>query len=261
MKHHRSSTIWVCLAASLTLFACSPSAEAPDASLPDVGFVDVPGGRVAFRIMGRSTGGVPLIVIHGGPGGSSCAYPSTLTGIAAERPVVMYDQLGSGYSDRIRSTDLETLAVLPRFVEEVSAIRDELGLDEVHILGHSWGGTVALEYLLAAAPTGVLSVTLVGPLIGTDRWLEDANDLVAQLSEESQAAVADATDDLERPEAQRLAQLAAGPPDATRGYLQTWTSRLRPVASWGQRRQRAWPRHPGRFGPDAPEPATHRRAC
>ena len=180
----------MCLTASLTLFACSPSAEAPDASLPDDGFVDVPGGRVAFRIMGRSTGGVPLIVIHGGPGGSSCAYPSTLTGIAAERPVVIYDQLGSGYSDRIRSTDLETLAVLLRFVEEVSAIRDELGLDEVHILGHSWGGTVALEYLLAAAPTGVLSVTLVGPLIGTDRWLEDANDLVAELSEESQAAVA-----------------------------------------------------------------------
>ena len=99
----------------------------------------------------------------------------------------MYDQLGSGYSDRI--TDLETLAVVPRFVEEVTAIRNELGLEELHILGGSWGAAVAVEYLLTAAPTGVLSVTLAGPYIGTERWLQDANDLVAQLSEESQSAI------------------------------------------------------------------------
>ena len=73
--------------------------------------------------------------------------------------------------------------------DEITAIRNELGLEEVHILGHSWGGTVALEYLLTAAPTGVLSVTLVGPLVGTDQWLDDANILVEQLSEETQAAI------------------------------------------------------------------------
>jgi len=157
-----------------------------EASLPDDGFVDVTGGRIAFRVMGDGPG-VPVLVIHGGPGSSSCIYPSTLTGIAQDRPVVMYDQLGTGHSDRI--TDLERLAVVPRFAEEVTAIRDQLGLDELHILGHSWGGSVALEYLLEGDPTGVLSLTLVGPLVGTDRWLQDANDLVGQLSPESQAAV------------------------------------------------------------------------
>ncbi|MEM7414410.1 MAG: proline iminopeptidase-family hydrolase [Gemmatimonadota bacterium] len=157
--------------------------------LPDDGFVDVPGGRVAFRVMGDGPG-TPLLVIHGGPGSSSCIYPSTLTGIAEERPVVMYDQLGTGYSDRI--TDLGQFAVVPRFAEEVTAIREELGLDELHILGHSWGGSVALEYLLGQDPTGVLSVTLVGPLVGTDRWLQDANGLVAQLSPEGQTAVYEA---------------------------------------------------------------------
>ncbi len=166
---------------SLALVAC----DSPE-SLPDDGFIDVPGGRIAFRVIGGGPG-VPLLVIHGGPGGSSCSYVSTLTGIAAQRPVIVYDQLGSGYSDRI--TDLESLAVLPRFVEEVTAIRNELGLDELHILGGSWGATVALEYVLTAAPTGVLSVTLAGPLIGTERWLADANLLVAQLSEESQRAI------------------------------------------------------------------------
>jgi proline iminopeptidase len=158
-------------------------------ALPDDGFVDVTGGRIAFSVMGDGAG-VPVIVIHGGPGSSSCVYPSTLTGIATERPVVMYDQLGTGHSDRI--TDLERYAVLPRFVEEVTALREELGLEEVHLLGHSWGGTVALEYLLTAAPTGVLSLTLVGPLVGTDRWLQDANDLVGQLTVGAQGAIRDA---------------------------------------------------------------------
>ena len=64
-------------------------------SLPDDGFVEVIGGRIAYHVVGAGDG-VPVLVIHGGPGGSSCSYQSTLTGIAAERPVVMYDQLGSG---------------------------------------------------------------------------------------------------------------------------------------------------------------------
>lgn len=166
---------------SLALVACAPPTE-----LPDDGFVDVTGGRIAFRVMGNANG-VPLLVIHGGPGNTSCHYVETLTGIAAERPVILYDQLGSGYSDRI--TDLEALAVVPRFVEEVTAIRHDLGLDEVHILGHSWGAVIAVEYLLTADPTGVLSVTLAGPLIGTERWIQDANDLTARLSEESQASI------------------------------------------------------------------------
>jgi len=166
---------------TLALVACGQPA-----GLPDDGFIDVTGGRIAFRVMGEGDG-VPLLVIHGGPGATSCFYVETLTGIAAERPVILYDQLGSGYSDRI--TDLETLAVVPRFAEEVAAIRNELGLEELHILGHSRGATVAVEYLLTADPTGVLSVILAGPLIGTERWLQDANELVGQLPEESQSAI------------------------------------------------------------------------
>jgi proline iminopeptidase len=171
----------------MTSFALGGCQAAP--SLPDDGFVDVTGGRIAFRVMGEGPG-TPVLVIHGGPGSSSCIYPSTLTGIAEHRPVVMYDQLGTGHSDRI--TDLEELAVVPRFAEEVTAIREELGLDELHILGHSWGGSVALEYLLREDPTGVRSVILVGPLVGTERWLQDANDLVARLSEESRSAIHEA---------------------------------------------------------------------
>lgn len=160
--------------------ACNREALRPS------GFVDVPGGRVAFRVMGERDG-IPLLMIHGGPGSTSCTYPATLTGVAASRPVVMYDQLDSGNSDRM--VDLQRDAVLSRFVSEVAAIRAELGLREVHLLGHSWGAAVALEYLLTAAPKGVRSVIFVGPLFGTDRWLQDANGLVARLPHEAQTAI------------------------------------------------------------------------
>ena len=170
--------------AALLLPGCTPqSASIPQ--LPDDGFVDVEGGRVAFRVIGERSG-VPVLVIHGGPGSSSCIYPSTFKGVAEEHPVVMYDQLGTGHSDRI--LDLEKFAVIPRFVSEVADLRSQLELDEVHIVGHSWGGTVAMEYLLTQ-PSGVKSVTFMGPLLGTDRWLEDAKGLVAELPEDMQQVI------------------------------------------------------------------------
>ena len=155
-------------------------------SFPDDGFVDVPGGRVAFRVVGSGSS-TPVLFIHGGPGDSSCSFVAHVDGIAAERPVILYDQLGAGYSDRIEN--LEELARLPRFVEEIDAIRAELGLVELHIVGHSWGTAVALEYLLTAEPTGIKSIVFVGPFFSTERWIADANDLLAELPAEAQEAV------------------------------------------------------------------------
>lgn len=170
------------------------------AQLPDDGYVNVPGGRVAFRVIGDVQDGIPMLVIHGGPGGNTCASAVTMAEIAKQRPVIVYDQLGSGFSERI--TDLETLAVVPRFVEEVAAIRNELGLDEVHLFGGSWGAAVAVEYLLTKQPAGVRSVTLVGPYVSTKQWLSDTQVLVAQLSQASQDAIRAAIDssDFETPE-------------------------------------------------------------
>jgi proline iminopeptidase len=181
MRQARLCRALVLVLAASGLFACA--ARQP---LPDDGFVDVPGGRVAFRVVGGGDA-VPVLIIHGGPGGTSCSYVSTVDGIASSRAVVVYDQLGSGNSDRMRDPERE--ATLPRFVREVEAIRQERGLGEVHLVGHSWGATVALEYLLTANPTGVRSVTFVGPLLSTPRWIEDANALVAQLPAEVQSAI------------------------------------------------------------------------
>ena len=148
------------------------------------GFVDVPGGRVFYKTMGGGSK-TPLLLLHGGPGGRSCAF-SVLADLATDRRVIRYDQLGSGQSDR--PTDLN-LWQTARFVDELDALRNALGLREVHILGHSWGGTLATEYLLTKGQQGVKSVILSSPLISTPRWLADARRLRSTLPDSVQSVL------------------------------------------------------------------------
>jgi proline iminopeptidase len=117
--------------------------------------------------------------MHGGPGGTSCRF-EVLAPLANERPVIFYDQLGSGRSEHPTDTSLWNF---PRFVQEVDAVRRALKLDAVHLLGHSWGGSLAAEYMIATKPTGVQSVIFSSPLISTPRWIADADSLREQLPE------------------------------------------------------------------------------
>jgi proline-specific peptidase len=101
---------------------------------------------------------VPLLVLHGGPGVPHQSVEPIAALAPSDRRVVFYDQLGCGSSDRPEDPGLEHLAV---FLEELAAVRDALDLEEVHLLGHSWGGMLALEYALLQ-PAGLRSLTVVG---------------------------------------------------------------------------------------------------
>jgi proline iminopeptidase len=146
--------------------------------------IDVPGGKVWYRRIGDGPG-VPLLALHGGPGGTSCRF-EVLAPLANERAIIFYDQLGSGRSEHPSDT---TLWNVPRFVQEVAAVREALGLDSIHLLGHSWGGALAAEYLVSTKPSGVKSVILSSPLISTPRWIADADSLREQLPEPIQAVL------------------------------------------------------------------------
>jgi pimeloyl-ACP methyl ester carboxylesterase len=66
------------------------------------------------------------------------------------------------------------LWVMDTFVEEVGAVREALGLDRVHLLGHSWGGWLALQYALGR-PAGLVSLILAStctslPAFGAETW-------------------------------------------------------------------------------------------
>ena len=148
------------------------------------GFVDVPGGKVFYRIIGDGPG-TPILALHGGPGGTSCRF-EVLAPLASERRIVFYDQLGSG---RSVASDDSTLWRLPRFVDEVDAVRRALQLDTIHLLGTSWGGALAAEYVLSTKPSGVRSVILSSPLISTPDWIADADSLRGTLPDDVQAAL------------------------------------------------------------------------
>ena len=140
------------------------------------GFIQVPGGKVWYRIVGADKPGIPLLALHGGPGMPSY-YMKPLAELADERSVIFFDQLGCGRSDHPNDT---TLWTIPRFVEEVKAVRAALGYKEIHILGHSWGTTLAFNYLLTK-PTGVRSVIMSGPAISIVRFRHDVDSMIAML--------------------------------------------------------------------------------
>lgn len=168
-------------AAGLLLAGAACRGPAPVA--PE-GFVNVPGGRVFYKTMGGGDR-TPLLLLHGGPGGRSCGF-SVLSELGRDRRVIRYDQLGSGQSDRPDDLSLWTTQ---RFVQELHVVRAALGLGEVHLLGHSWGGTLATEYLLTKGQQGVKSVILSSPLISTPRWLADTSRLRLTLPEPVQSAL------------------------------------------------------------------------
>lgn len=112
--------------------------------------VDTPLGR--YSVWTKRVGNNPdtkLLLLHGGPGGThECfeAFDSYLPAAGVE--YYYYDQLGSAYSDQPADPSLWDL---DRFVDEVDQVRRALGLgpDNFYLLGHSWGGILAIEYALA----------------------------------------------------------------------------------------------------------------
>ncbi len=161
----------LCLAAVMAA-ACAqtnpaPAAPAPVAAAPTVNYFDnsgrddvLSGGvkmipiqtpKGTFRVWTKRVGNNPTIkvlLLHGGPGGTHEAFEtfdSYFPGASIE--YYYYDQLGSAYSDQPKEPSLwET----DRFVDEVEQVRKalKLGPDNFYLLGHSWGGILAIEYAL-----------------------------------------------------------------------------------------------------------------
>lgn len=91
---------------------------------------------------------IKLLLLHGGPGATHEYFEGLETWLAAEGvEFIYYDQLGSAYSDQPTDPSLWTI---DRFVDEVEQVRLALGLtrDNFYLLGHSWGGILAVEYAL-----------------------------------------------------------------------------------------------------------------
>jgi proline iminopeptidase len=147
------------------------------------GYAAVTGGKIWYRVVGRGNR-TPLLVIHGGPGYAH-NYLRPLEELANTRPVIFYDQLGSGRSDWPEDTRLWRVE---RFREELEHLRKAVGVEQMHLLGHSWGSLLAVEYYLAC-PNFVQSMILASPCLSTTHWIADASELIKQLPEQTRNAI------------------------------------------------------------------------
>lgn len=123
------------------------------------GYAPAPGGRIYWRRFG-SGDKTPLLTLHGGPGAAH-NYLLSMKALADERPVIFYDQLGTGKADAPAD---EKIYTIQRSVDELDAVRNALGLEKVVLFGHSWGSMLAIEYLCQGRGRGVEKLILGGAL-------------------------------------------------------------------------------------------------
>lgn len=148
----------------LAMASCRPGSDAgkptlatyfkPVASPPlsgGVQLIPIETPKGAFRVWTKRFGNHPkvkLLLLNGGPGATHEYFECFESFLPAEGiEFIYYDQLGCGHSDNPGDTSLWDL---PRYVEEVEQVRTALGLDSSNffLLGHSWGGILAMEYAL-----------------------------------------------------------------------------------------------------------------
>lgn len=125
----------------------------------------VDGGKIWYRICNEHSDGVPVIVVHGGPG-TPHNYLESLSELLPNNPVIFYDQLDCGLSEK---TDNHELWYLERFVDEIEKLREHLDYKHFHLYGHSAGTMFAFDYALEY-PERVLSLVLASPVLSNKRY-------------------------------------------------------------------------------------------
>jgi len=129
-------------------------------------------------------GRLPLIALHGGPG-MTHDYLRSLPGLFDDRQVVLYDQFGTGNSSRRPDWDAQEWTI-GLFVDQLRGLLAHLGFEEAggfHLLGHSWGGMLAQEYVLSH-PAGLRSLILSDTSASTAAIMESMTPLLAAISAE-----------------------------------------------------------------------------
>lgn len=158
-----------------------------------------------YRIVGEKSTKAPLLLLHGGPG-STHNYFEVLDDLAKKdhRQLVMYDQIGCGKSS-MPDEQANQVYNQETWVKELIALRDYLSLDQVHLLGQSWGGMLEIIYLCDHAPKGVKSGILASTLPASWMWGKELHRLIKLMAPADQAAIAraEASGDYSAPDYQR----------------------------------------------------------
>jgi proline iminopeptidase len=182
MKHINNSKLFAPLFTFIIIAIFAGCKSTPQLKARE-GYVTVKGGKIWYRILGEGKQ-TPILMLHGGPGGTSKSFYQ-FASLGDDRPVIIFDQLGSGRSGY--HTDTSLLKV-ENFVEHVEALKTSLGLKTFYLHGHSWGTALALEYYLKY-PKGIKAIIFNSPYFSTPLWKADADTLISTLPDSIQLAI------------------------------------------------------------------------
>jgi len=160
-----------------------------DASRVDEGYVPFRGGRTWYRSVAAASeddARLPLLCLHGGPG-ANWLHLKPYEALAEERRVVFYDQIGSGNSGLEEPHEV-SIWQPELFVEEIGVVREALGLERVHVLGHSWGGMLGMQYA-TEQPEGLASLIVESSPPSVPDWMPEVARLRSELPPEVEATL------------------------------------------------------------------------
>ena len=144
---------------------------------------------------GNVSKGVPLIILHGGPGGNDERYEPLEELAKKGIPLIFYDQLGCGYSRVPKCND--HLWTFETYLDELENVIKYFKLKKFNILGHSWGGMLALEWVTKRNHVGLDKLILFSTLPSTKIWNDEHLVMVESFPEKEKNAIIDDLNGLE----------------------------------------------------------------
>lgn len=126
--------------------------------------------------------GIPMVLVHGGPGGTHHCFHPWLSGAKQNFELIYYDQRGCGQSDFNAGSGYS----MEQTVDDLDELRKALNLDRWIVFGHSFGGAVA-QYYTIKYPENVLGMVLVATVpVTLSKELESVNENCFLVPEEKQ---------------------------------------------------------------------------
>jgi proline iminopeptidase len=119
------------------------------------GFIAGAGASIYYKTLGK---GIPLLLLHGGPGADHSDFLPALKPLARRCQLVLIDERGSGRSERLADSRRYTLDWM---VKDIERVRKHLKLPQLVVLGHSFGGILAQAYAVRH-PQRLLGLVLAG---------------------------------------------------------------------------------------------------
>lgn len=123
-------------------------------------FINIWGKKIWYEIYGEECNHT-LLYIHGGPGASCLDFANQAKALSEKIKIVAFDQLGVMRSDAIAENESYSMEYQIAMIEEM---RKKLGIERWSILGHSYGGMLAVLYA-CTYPDSICSVILECPTL------------------------------------------------------------------------------------------------